>query len=467
MAKKLPDTIAAFVQACRDGGDSATKVPDAPGLWFRMTSQGVMSWSLVYRARGSNVVRRYSLGRYPDVPLREAREEAQEWRTRIAKGEDPHEEARRLRQEEADERAEVKRQAAEAAAATAALKARLTVREACEQFYIAKAGARSVRNMRNMLENQLVRRFGDKALVDLTRADVTRMQNEIAAAGNKRNADNVTSTTRSLLSWAVDQRHVTENIAARFKKKQGKGEGTRERKLSAAEIKALWLLLDRDDVGLSPTMRRIIRLAILLGQRANELGGMRRSELSPDLMTWTIPAARMKAKQPHRLPLPPHARAIIAEAIDGLTGPVVFPSKIGAPFRTTSLSHSMAKLQRHLGFCDADGAPNPAKLHDLRRTMVTGMQKLGVQEQVYKRVIAHTEKDVTAAHYAQSDMERDMAEALAKWQKAVAQMVRGEDPFASKVDDTVEMERRILGADLIVSASAPQAENVVPMKRAG
>jgi len=192
---------------------------------------------------------------------------------------------------------------------------------------------------------------------------------------------------------------------------------------------------------------------------------MRKAELSPDLMLWTIPAERMKAKRVHILPLPPMARQIISEALADATAPHIFAMKSGKPPITTSMSHAMSKLQPLLGFTDANGDPSPVKLHDLRRTMATGMQHLGVNFDVVKAVLAHTQlDDVTRAHYAQSALGLEVREALTKWQAAVTQMVRGEDPFAFRAEDAAEMERRILGQDQRVSAEPPAAPNVVPLR---
>ena len=100
-----------------------------------------------------------------------------------------------------------------------------------------------------------------------------------------------------------------------------------------------------------------------------------------------------------------------------------------------------------------------------RRTMATGMQNLGVSPDAIKAVLAHTPTgDVTHTHYAQSTLAREMREALTRWQSAVAQMVRGDDPFAFQAEDAAEMERRILGDDHAVR-SVTSATNVVPMKR--
>ena len=192
---------------------------------------------------------------------------------------------------------------------------------------------------------------------------------------------------------------------------------------------------------------------------------MRRSELSPDLMLWTIPARRMKAGREHVLPLPPGAREIIKGALAETKGAIVFPNRSGTTITATVMSRSMKKLQLKLKFKDADGEEDPAKMHDLRRTMATGFQSLGVPTEVGKAALAHSDKgDVHGTHYAQSDLCREVREALVRWQAAVTQMVRGQDPFAFRSEDALEMERRLLGQDQVVAATQVLPDNVLPMQ---
>src|SRR5690606_5643450 len=99
-------------------------------------------------------------------------------------------------------------------------------------------------------------------------------------------------------------------------------EKPRERVLSDAELRAFWAALN-DRSGLMRPPRRegdkpkpvylgrsmaiAIQLCALLLQRRQEIAGMRLDELDLNQGTWTIPAARMKAGQPHVVPLPAHA----------------------------------------------------------------------------------------------------------------------------------------------------------------
>jgi hypothetical protein len=134
--------------------------------------------------------------------------------------------------------------------------------------------------------------------------------------------------------------------------------------------------------------------------------------------------------------------------------------------RASSISHQMAKLQDGLGFKDANGEPSPITMHDLRRTMATGLQHLGVNMDVIKAAIAHTaDSDVTSAHYAQSDLAREVREALTRWQATITQMVRGNDPFAFHAEDAAEMERRLLGQEQLVTAAPALPANVVALDK--
>lgn len=491
MAAITADDIRSVIAECRKARRAReVRIEGQRGLYLRVTAEGVASWSLVYRVRGTGKIARYFLGRYPDTKIKDARDMAAAWMPRVDQGIDP----RDVRREEREQKAATK---AKAEAEAAAKAARLTVAQAVDAFLIAKRKNKSVEWVRGILQANLVKDYGEKALADLTRADVEDIHNRVVERGAPRQADNVLAHIRSLLSWASKpgKRYVTENVASKFERAVGHGEGIRHRKLTAAEIRALWLVLERDDTFLTVQSRRIMKLALLLGSRAGEVAGMRLSELSDDIRFWTIPPERMKAKRVHVLPLPPAARSIIIEAIndrgaadkearqagkDVSNDAYLFTVKSGKPPRSTSLSHSMKRLQQRwrkqdgsiepplLSFVDAKGKPSAVKMHDLRRTLGTGLQHLGVTIDVVKAVLAHSAlDDVTRTHYAQSPLGREVHEALVRWQATVTAMVRGGDPFAIREEDFAEKERRLLGQDLTVTAEVQSAPNVVPLRAAG
>jgi integrase len=335
------------------------RLESARGLWLRISGSGVASWSLVYRTRSSSKLCRWKIGRLNEIGAAEASERARRLLGQIDNGFDPKAGKEALAKEN--------RRRAEA----------ITVRQAVDAFLMAKADKRSIGNMRAMLMNSLVARHGDMLLEDVTADHVTNIHDAIAAAGKLRAADNTFSTIRSCLSYCHKKRKwLARNVACGISLKQGSKDGKRHRTLSAEEIRIFWRELNHGTEGRSWQMGAIMRLALLLGQRANEVAGLRRDELDIEAngssIVWIIPASRMKPGRAQVLRLPPLARKIVIDAMRRENGPVLFPARSGQPFRTTSIAHAMSRLQAQLSFRGKDGRPDPIKMHDLRRTLATG-----------------------------------------------------------------------------------------------
>lgn len=178
-------------------------------------------------------------------------------------------------------------------------------------------------------------------------------------------------------------------------------------------------------------MQLFFRLA---GQRVGEVAGMRRSELDLKANVWRIPAARSKNGHAHDVPLTAMAIEIIAEAGQG---DYFFPNAEGAgPLPAHAVAKTITRAQKpdkdrpHGRFGIADWTA-----HDLRRTVVTGMAKLGVAPIVLGHVINHrsvTKAGVTLSVYSQHTYEAEKRHALDLWADRLAAIV-GEKPAAAVV----------------------------------
>ena len=123
-----------------------------------------------------------------------------------------------------------------------------------------------------------------------------------------------------------------------------------------------------------------IRLLLLTGARRSDIGALRWSEIERNLIT--LAGERTKNGEPHSIPLSGPAIAIIAEMPRIARSDLVFTTN-----GTTSVS-GWSKMKRTL-----DGtmkSKKPWRLHDLRRTVATGLQKLGVNLQTIEAVLGHT-----------------------------------------------------------------------------
>ena len=140
--------------------------------------------------------------------------------------------------------------------------------------------------------------------------------------------------------------------------------------LTETEIVRFWHACDK----VGEPIAQVLKLLLLTGCRRTELAGMRRDELGDD-GTFVIPSSRTKNKRPHVVPLPALARAIIA-SVKPVASPVgyVFTNSGKSPVGGWSMIKNRLDA--------AMGNPPAWRLHDLRRTFVTGLADLGIRPDV-------------------------------------------------------------------------------------
>jgi integrase len=155
----------------------------------------------------------------------------------------------------------------------------------------------------------------------------------------------------------------------------------RDRVLSDSEVAIVWNAAGE----LGWPFRDVIRLLLLTGARREEIGALSWAEVREDQIELAGP--RTKNGEGHVIPLSPAAR----EIIDGM------PRISGSPFVfTTTGTTSISGWSRAKQLLDREaarlnnGAPLPPwRLHDLRRTVATSLQRLGVALPVIEAVLGH------------------------------------------------------------------------------
>ena len=180
----------------------------------------------------------------------------------------------------------------------------------------------------------------------------------------------------------------------------------------------------------------IVRLLMLTGQRREEVAGMTWAELSEDLATWTIPATRTKNGIPHLVPLSQPARELLHALPSDRPGDVqgahqraklalVFPGERGTPFSGWSKAKSAL---------DTASGVSGWWLHDLRRTLATGLQRLGVRLEVTEAVLNHLSgsRAGVVGIYQRHDWAEEKRAALDAWSAHLLAAAEGRLP-AGKV----------------------------------
>src|SRR5262249_54433648 len=124
----------------------------------------------------------------------------------------------------------------------------------------------------------------------------------------------------------------------------------------------------------------IVRLLILTGQRAGEIGGLRWSEIDFERGLISLPAHRTKNGQPHSIPMSEPVLDILKSRTR--TRDFVFGKGIEG---FGGWDRNKKRLDAQIG----DKISEPWTIHDLRRTFATGLQRLGVRFEVTEAALNH------------------------------------------------------------------------------
>jgi integrase len=355
-----------------------TEVPGF-GLRFRRGADGVNATWILQHKNG-----RETLGRYPVIKPEQARDWAAKGYARIALGHDP-----------AAARDQAKRQAAETLGA--ALRLYLPAK---------KLRPRSrVEIERHLLKNAAP--LHPLALSKIGRRDIANCLAGITEHSGEVQANRTRASLSAFFVWAWRQGLVESNPVQATNRH---AEQSRDRVLSDAELKALWQALPEDAYG------RATKLLILTGQRRDEIGRLRWSEVDLARGAISLPAERTKNTRPHDVPLSEAARGIL-EA-QPRSGEFVFGER--------GLL-SWADFKRGL---DARLPLEPKWVfHDLRRTAATRMVDLGVLPHVVEAVLNHASghRAGVAGIYNRSLYAAEKAQALTRWADHVLALVEGRE----------------------------------------
>lgn len=241
--------------------------------------------------------------------------------------------------------------------------------EIAKERFLADAEARNkprtVEEYRRLLDRHF--RF-DKPLADIKRQEIMSTIERLRGAPSE--AQHAFVAIRTMMNWCFKHGLIETSPVPRLTFSSE----ARTRVLTDLELKAVW---NRAEAVGYP-YGTIILLLILTGQRRGEIGGLRRSWISEDSISF--PVGFTKNKREHRLPIGPLTTAIIND-ID-TDSDLLFPSR----YDDDRFFNGWSKCKRHfnksLQFA-------PYTLHDLRRTYSSNLARLGVPIHVTERLLNH------------------------------------------------------------------------------
>jgi integrase len=248
----------------------------------------------------------------------------------------------------------------------------------------------------------------------INRRTVAALLTGLAANNGPNLANSVRASLSSAFSWAMGKGIAESNPIIGTEKADTKG--ARDRVLADDELRSIWTALGDDPFG------DIVKLLALTGQRRDEIGALRWSEVDLDKAMISLPPERTKNSRPHDIPLASAALAIL-ETRPRLAGSECVFSTGRNGFR--GWSAYKINLDTRIA---AKGEISPWRLHDLRRTVSTRMHdELGILPHIVEAVLNHVSghKAGVAGIYNRSTYETAKREALNLWCEHLNAIVSG------------------------------------------
>jgi integrase len=367
---------------------------EVKGFGVRVTQAG-KTFFFVRRVRGEKV--RFSLGQYPFTSLADARKQAFGIVDKITKGGDPRPDY-------------TVRKRAEAEPETFAHIAKRFIAEYAEGKK-TPLSKKTVAGYTWALQGDLTARWAARPIAEITDRDVIRVIDILEAKKQFASARLFRAYLSKFFNWCIGKRMIRENPTRGLSLGSAPAEFKRDRVLSISELQAVLEAAS----GLGEAWQGYIWMLILTGQRRTEtvLTKWLDLTLDGDKPVWRIPAENTKNRQAHEVPLS-------AEAVEVLSR----MRKIGDHVFTTNGKTPLGSFSRKKTAIDkatAEANLKPWRIHDLRRSVATGMAEIGFAPHVVEMVLNHIsgEKAGVSGLYNRSRYEADCRRALEAWAAAV------------------------------------------------
>jgi integrase len=403
-----------------DGRDVILLDPKGHRLALKVTKSG-KSW--IWRARVAGVPRVITLGRFPSLGLADARAKARAIVADLYKGKDVY-----------------SLHGVGGKVVRAPLPTTLTCPQAWDRYISGLESGVNVhgkaenkpstisfkkgawrRRLQDQIGNYLITEVSDDMLLDI-------VQN-IRDEGEMASANATTAYLKAFFKWAKAERRTTglrsnpaEDLTVSAARK-------RERFLDAKEIRWLWMALNQQ----SSSWADAYRLALLTGQRRNEIFGLTRAEVNQVDRHLDFPRDRMKNGRPHIVPLGDQAWAVVERRLSQVTSLHLFPT--AREDDTSRHMSGFSKAQK----CIREAVSAIAKMeqcsvphwtfHDLRRTFSTHAN--GIRDDQGNRLIAKDHIERVMSHviggvegiYDRNDYYVEKRRALRLWEDRLLQII--------------------------------------------
>lgn len=388
------------------------------GLMLRHSTAGSKTFCYRYRVNGKK--RRYTIGQFPGISLRKAREKVRELKVEVNNGFDPQVEKRKKRylpeSKDFEELVDI-----------------------YKKRYLPNLRESTQAEYNRILDNELLPELKGMPVTEISEHHIRSiLETKAIDDGSPTMANRIRAVLSSLFKFAIKKLGIKiSNNPVKATSPYKAGENKRDRVYDEEEIRNLWSFFEKQD----PAIEAIFKTLLLTGQRKTETMRMKWSDIEMEkpykrtrfddegkeyseaflANVWTIPAENAKNKRAHEIPLSKMAMDIIEEIqsiSDG--GEYVFKSPRKESKPVVSLRSAVQRIQKYSKVSDF-------RLHDLRRTVATFMAESGISPMVIGKVLNHkglAKENSITARYNRHDYMDQKRQALNRWNSRLKSILK-------------------------------------------
>jgi len=400
------------LKAMKPGDKVLVDTGENRGLRLRCGNGGTKTFFYRYKSPLSQKLTQVTIGRFPGVSLADARLKLQELKTVKNSGRCPAAEAKAEKQLLKESPAETQ--------FTVKQLIELYLREYIEDRHVNEKiipGARKRKGQketRRTLYGDAVVVLGDRLAHEVTRKDVVSMVMDIVGRGANVQAGNVLRELSSAYEYAIGLERFADDFAnpallAKNSLRQAKVRLTSQsgkRALSEKELIAFLAWLPGSVF--TPTQKNVLRFTLWTACRTGEVCDARWNDVDLKAGTWHLTETKTDIERYVRLP---RQAVDFLEQLKLTTGDCLFPSqKTGKPIQQKSLTEQAWHLRTSKRMLDI---PHWTP-HDLRRTVRTGLSRMGCPSEVAEAILGHSRSGIEGT-YDLHKYEHEAGEWLQKW----------------------------------------------------
>ena len=376
------------------------RIPDADGLYLDVRPSGKKYWRIRYFLHGKENL--YTPGQYPQVSLKEARQQRDGVKHHASQGIDP----KALQQEERDR----------------SKRSQLDSFDAIAMEWWEKHHARWTEHYAKQvlkgIEREMRPAFGAKNIRQVTPADVLRLVQKVEARGAPSVAMLIRQWIAQIYRYAASTLRADHDPAAPLAGAVHRPPVQHSKSLNAEDLATLANQIDDKGgwrinvIALHVLMRTMLRTGELRQGRWDEIDFMRAE--------WRIPAERMKMRRPHVVPLSKQVVTLMQE-LHRYTGhmPLMFPS-----YRNPNNAMSNTTINKSL---ERMGWQGKFSGHGFRSTASTLLNEHGWRGDLIEKQLAHVPGDKVRAAYNHADYLKERREMLQWYSDYIDAIKQGAD----------------------------------------